>query len=291
MAIKNLVLSGGNYNGLHILGALHHLDTKGFYKMGEVERIYGASAGALIGALLCMRLAWDDLMNYIVNRPWEKLIKLPDDVLFQTLAKKGLLDKGLVAGIIEYLLGMNDLPVDVSLAAFFEFSGIELSISTLRLSDFTLVEMTHKTHPEVTLVDAIYMSTTIPFVFQPLFMDGSYYVDGGLINNFPIKTCMLEGGSAAETLALKVKTERSASGLGPDCSIFYYGFFLLDKLVREVNSHTEEAPNTVLIPCHSTNFKEALAVLSSREKRQEYIDRGAEYARLFLAYREGVAYE
>lgn len=289
MVIKNLVLSGGAYNGLHILGALRHLDAEGYYQTKNIERIYAASAGALVGALLCMRLSWDDLMNYIINRPWEKLIKIPDDVFFQTLTKKGLFDKSLVAGVIEYLLGMNDLPVDVTLAAFHEFSGIELHISTLRLSDFNLVEMTHISHPEVALVDAVYMSTTIPFVFQPVFMDGSYYVDGGLINNFPIKSCMEQGGNADETLALKIKTNRSAQGLGPDSSIFYYGFFLFDKLIREINAGAEDTPNTVLIPCLPTNMKEGAAVLSSKEKRREYVERGAEYARLFLTYRTEAA--
>ena len=34
---------------------------------------------------------------------------------------------------------------------------------------------------------AIRMSMSVPFVFEPVMHDGCYYVDGGTIDNYPIK--------------------------------------------------------------------------------------------------------
>ena len=59
MTIKNLVLSGGAYKGFYTIGALKYLSKVDFYKIENIEKIYGTSVGSFISAVLCLKLNFD----------------------------------------------------------------------------------------------------------------------------------------------------------------------------------------------------------------------------------------
>ncbi len=52
MTIKHLVISGGGPTLFRTLGALQHLQETTFWKIDEIESIYGTSAGAIVAVLL-----------------------------------------------------------------------------------------------------------------------------------------------------------------------------------------------------------------------------------------------
>jgi predicted acylesterase/phospholipase RssA len=52
MTIKHLVISGGGPLGLRYLGALEKLEQEEFWKLENIESIYGTSIGSIIGAFI-----------------------------------------------------------------------------------------------------------------------------------------------------------------------------------------------------------------------------------------------
>ena len=72
MSIKHLVLSGGAYKGLYIIGAMKELLKEKYINIDELENIYGTSVGALIGVIICLKLDYDMLIEYAVNFPFAK---------------------------------------------------------------------------------------------------------------------------------------------------------------------------------------------------------------------------
>ena len=74
MVIKHIVICGGGPTGLLSYGALKYLAQQGFWTHDNVETIYGTSVGALIGAMLCLKHEWTTLDDYLIKRPWEKVI-------------------------------------------------------------------------------------------------------------------------------------------------------------------------------------------------------------------------
>ena len=54
MSIKHLVLSGGAYKGLYIIGAMKELLKENYINIDDIENIYGTSVGALIGVIICL---------------------------------------------------------------------------------------------------------------------------------------------------------------------------------------------------------------------------------------------
>ena len=54
MTIKNLVISGGGPIMVQVLGAIQHLEKNNFVDLKNIETIYGTSAGAIVGILICL---------------------------------------------------------------------------------------------------------------------------------------------------------------------------------------------------------------------------------------------
>ena len=91
--IKHIVLAAGAYKGLYILGALNYLSSIGYYNIENIETIYGGSVGGLIGAVLCLKIQWEDLIKYIIERPWNKAVKIDGNLIFSVVTQKGLFNE------------------------------------------------------------------------------------------------------------------------------------------------------------------------------------------------------
>jgi predicted acylesterase/phospholipase RssA len=76
MTIKNIVLSGGGHTLYQSLGIIQTLEKNDIWKIENIEKIYGTSAGALLGAILCLKFDWDTLNDYFLNRPWKDVFNV-----------------------------------------------------------------------------------------------------------------------------------------------------------------------------------------------------------------------
>ena len=54
------------------------------------------------------------------------------------------------------------------------------------------------------LIDAVYMSSSIPFIFKPRYYNGTYVLDGGLSTHFPIELCIENGANPDNILGIKI---------------------------------------------------------------------------------------
>jgi predicted acylesterase/phospholipase RssA len=50
------------------------------------------------------------------------------------------------------------------------------------------IYFSHKTHPTLSIIDAIYMSISVPLAFEPMIFNDFRYIDGGYTEDSP---CML----------------------------------------------------------------------------------------------------
>jgi predicted acylesterase/phospholipase RssA len=203
MTIKHLVISGGGPLGLRYLGVLEKLEKENFWKVDNIESIYGTSIGALIGSFICLKYDWETLNKYIIERPWHEAFKVSAKQLFDSYYNKGLFDKKLAEIIFKPLLQAKDLDLNITLKQFYELSKIDLHIFTFELNKFQTVELSHSTHPELSLLQALTMSAALPGIFIPTIIDNCCYVDGGLMCNYPLNQCLRDHPNTDEILGIK----------------------------------------------------------------------------------------
>jgi predicted acylesterase/phospholipase RssA len=291
MPIKHLVIAGGGPMGLCFLGALEYLNKENFWSIENIESIYATSIGTIIGAFICLKYDWETLNKYIIDRPWHEAFKLTGKQIFEAYNKKGLFDKKLAEIIFSPLLKAKDLELNITLKEFYDFSKIDFHLYTFELNKFETLDLSYKTHPDLSLLQALTMSCGLPGLFMPVFMDNGCYIDGGVMWNYPINYCLSEHPNEEEILGINRKDyehieNKDNSIIDDNSSIldFIIGFSVnamnyISKSVRK-----EVIKNQVI--CYSDGNELTLDIIrqsvNSKEMRKDWLLKGEKYAEDFL---------
>lgn len=190
MEIKHLVMSSGSYKGIVYVGIIKRLLKYNLLDLSKIESIYGSSVGALCGFLIGLKLDWDTVCDHIINIPGMSVFKFKTEMFTELFTKKGLYGKDVFYKYTHAYLKEAGLKKNITLKEYYDYNNIDLHIFALHLNDFKSVDFNHKTHPNLSLIDAVYMSCSIPIIFKPEYYIDSYYIDGCVLSDFPIKECL-----------------------------------------------------------------------------------------------------
>lgn len=292
MPIKHLVIAGGGPIGLQFLGALEHLNEEGFWKFEDIESIYATSIGTFLGAFICLKYDWSTINTYIINRPWHDVFKLNGKQIFDAFYQKGLYDKKVFEISLKPLLEAKDLSLNITLKEFYEYSKIEFHLYAFEMNKFEIADISYKTHPDLSLVQAIFMSSSLPGVFTPTILDGGCYIDGGVMANYPLSYCLKDHENPDEILGITFYRDYSKPDayknniVTNDSSVidFSIAFFInamnfiyknlkIDTIKNQIECQNEDNFLTMDVIQKSIN---------SVDMRKEWIDKGINDAKLFL---------
>ena len=292
MTIKHLVISGGGPLGLRYLGALEKLEQEQFWKMNEIESIYGTSIGSIIGTFICLKYEWDTLNKYIIERPWHDVFKVSVKQIFDSYHNKGLFDKKIVELIFKPLLNAKDLNLDITLKELYEFSKIDFHIFTFELNKFETVELSHKTHPDLSLLQALTMSSSLPGIFMPTIIDNCCYLDGGVMSNYPLNECLRDHTNKDEILGIKSSYDKETDifknvSVTNETSLLDYAMCITVNSMNFIRNTVkiENIRNTVR--CYVINNPMTLELIQesikNQELRRQMMKEGEEDAIQFLS--------
>ncbi len=285
MPIKHIVIEGGAYFGIYALGVLSELQKESFYDIENIETIYGTSAGSFIGALLCLKIDWDTLLTYIKKRPWNKIINITPNILMEIASKRGIFDISFFYQSFTNPLQSEGLDIHITLKEFYEYSNIELHLFTTQLKTFQLIDMSYKTHPDMEMIKAVYRSCSMPIIFQPLWENNDFYLDGGLLNNYPLDLCIKNGAKKEDIIGIRYDILKKNKELNEETNIMEFFFYLFRKFFSiQRKPENISIRNEIIVPCSNLNITECQKLIKSSELREEYINKGESAAQLFLAY-------
>ncbi len=185
--IKSLVLSGGGVQLFGELGILHSLITSNKLNISDITHYYGTSAGSIIILSLSFGIDIDVICNYFVKRPWDQLFKIDIFNFVYLFSNCCLIKKDLIIESLRPLFETANIDIDIDFETFYKMTNKELHIFSTNITDGKCEDISHITHPKWKLTDAIHASCCIPILFEPINISNKYYIDGGLLNNFPIK--------------------------------------------------------------------------------------------------------
>ena len=189
MTIKHLILTGGGPIGFVEYGALKYLATTNIVNYNNIESIYSVSIGAFIGFIYILKLEWLWLDDFLIKRPWNKLVHFSYTNL---LYEKGIITRALVVNALEPLFLTKNIPLTITLLEFYNLTKIEFNIYACNFTTLQQKKFNHITTPNIMLVDALYVSLAVPLIFAPLIIEDCFYLDGALIHGCPINNCIAE---------------------------------------------------------------------------------------------------
>ena len=178
---SNLVLSGGALKAVVLLGAVKYLEEKDLIK--HFKNYVGSSAGAIIIFFLIIGYKSYEIkdilieeINNIVDLDFENI----DDFFINygidnTDRNKDILKK--------YLIKKTKLN-DITFIEFAKKYGLNFTITgtnlTTRNTDYFNVD----NFPNMSMIDALVITSCIPLIYKPIEYNDNLYIDGGIYNNF-----------------------------------------------------------------------------------------------------------
>jgi NTE family protein len=156
-----LVLSGGGARGFAHVGVLKALNEAGIYP----DVISGVSAGAIVGVLYADGRKPDEIMKIFRQTTLFKYLEfsIPRQSLMKMTRLTRVLSDNLSAK------SFNELKIPLYINA--------TNLTDGRCEYFNSGE----------LLKTVIASATVPVLFNPVMISGKTYVDGGVLNNFPIE--------------------------------------------------------------------------------------------------------
>lgn len=156
-----LVLSGGGIRGVAHIGAIKALEEYGIFP----THISGTSAGAIVGVLYAGGLGWAEILDFFQTIPIFHAKKY-------ARRKPGFIDTEKFYDNFKKYFPDDD----------FKQLKKPLFVTATNVEKGTL-----KIFSKGELIRPVLASATFPGVFTPIKIGDSYYVDGGVLNNFPIE--------------------------------------------------------------------------------------------------------
>lgn len=171
-----LVLSGGGVYGAALLGALHTLWYELFPQTLSV--VAGTSIGAIIGTLLVMGHAPMDLLHVAMRQ--QEPMMTPDFSGFSVASQDKL------RSFVEQLI-LEKCPFVPTFTQVYERYKVDLVVTGTNLTDRKAVYFHRHDHPDMSVLDALMISSCVPFIFPYIVYKGAVYVDGFVTDNLPFR--------------------------------------------------------------------------------------------------------
>jgi len=288
--IKHIVMSGGGPAGLITYGAAKYLHKKGFWKLENIESIYGCSIGACMGIILSLGYEWDWLDDYFIKRPWSKVIQTNATSLFQSFYDKGFLGEKIVYDVMLPLLHGKDLDSTITFKQLYEWNKKEIHVYTTNINTFHFekIDISYKTHPDMSVIKAICMTTAYPVAFKPICVGDACYIDGGLLNNYPLNDCITQTKcNTDEILAFKNIWITNDTNINEESSMFDFMNVIIRKMQREIDTESKQMDVKYTVRCiieNMTEFSDWIIAMNTEESRTSMIEKGLNHAKLFLSY-------
>lgn len=291
--IRHLVCTGGGHSGFTYYGIMKHLNKEGFWKLEDIKTIYSVSAGSIFMVMIALNYDWDVLDDFLIKRPWNNVFKVDMYSIINVIPKKGIFNIQVIYDTFLPLFNSKDISMDITLKEFYEMTNIEFHICITDFNKLETVDLSHKTHPEWKLIEAIYASSALPGIFAPFYKEGRMYYDGGILMNYPIKLCVDNCVDKNEIFGIKKRDviqsteEDSHEIIEENTSTIDCIQFIMKRVFSKIfemqhKNELYEIQNEITVYSQSVSLDSIISCCNSKEERIGLIDLGIELSKEFI---------
>jgi NTE family protein len=178
-----LVISGGGLKGFSALGTITRL--KELEIIDNPDIYCGTSAGACISLLLIIGYASQDIYEILSELDMSKMVvNNIDNILEDAYIGLNLCDP--IIYTIGHMMKRKGFSTKITFQTLFEKTGKKLIVTGVCLNDVSLHYFSHENTPNMEVLKAITISISIPIIFKPCDYNNKLWLDGGVMNNYPI---------------------------------------------------------------------------------------------------------
>jgi predicted acylesterase/phospholipase RssA len=278
-------MSGGGPTMLQTIGALYHLETNNFFKLQDIETIYGTSAGAFVGVGIALKFDWETIIDYMIKRPWHDVFPIKVQNILDAYTKKGIYDHKNIEKCFKPLFDSKDISIDINLLDFYNLTKVELHFFGFEVNEYKIEDISHLTHPNLKVTTAVQMTSAIPILFSPICIDGKCYIDGGTTTNYPLSYCIESGKHTSEILGIKNKYSKNKNIINEESTLLQFLLIFLYKAIFSLSTDQiqPEIQYEVICDVSHLNFDILKEAANSSEMRKILFESGVNSGKSFLS--------
>jgi predicted acylesterase/phospholipase RssA len=178
----HIVIGGGGIKGCVITGALEAMDN--IFNINRVKHIIGSSAGGVIGLLLSLNFTPKEMSNIFLNI---NLIDYREIKVSNLIKHFGVDDGKKIIRLIKAIILQKWARYDFTFKELFKLTGKTLILTGSNISKNKIVYFSRYTYPTMLILDALRITIGYPLLYQPIKLNGDYYIDGAALDNYPMR--------------------------------------------------------------------------------------------------------
>ncbi|MBT5492123.1 hypothetical protein HOK00_07800 [bacterium] len=177
-----LVLSGGGVKGIAHVGALKAFEQLGMLK--DFDTFSCTSVGGIVGLFISCGLKPDYIYKLLNIIGIDKLRSNKKSNFIQTYG----VDIGeQFTTIISTILKEHGIKEDITFKEHFEKTRKKLILTGTCINEKKIYYFSVDTFPDMKLLTALRITISVPIIFSPVLFENKLFIDGGCIDNYPIK--------------------------------------------------------------------------------------------------------
>jgi len=214
-----VVISGGGVSGMVCLGSLQYAYDN--FLLNSLENFIGTSAGSMIAFFIIIGYSPVEIIGYICVE--QILEKFEDFNLVSMTNGKGAMSFSMIYEQLEKMT-IKKIGYIPTFKDLFQKFGKKLVCVTFNLTENKPEYISVDTYPDMPVLLAIKMSSNLPLIFENFKYGNSYYIDGGISDNFAID---IGDKMGKKVLGLYLCSESRKNSIEPNANMMEFVYKLL----------------------------------------------------------------
>jgi len=272
--LRNIVFAGGGARIFSHFGFIKALEEHDLLK--NINNFVGTSIGSLTALCVVLGYTTDQLINIFTRIDLLKTIDINADNIFNYFSNLGIDSGERYIRIINILIKKKLGITNVSFKKLYEITGKKLAICVTNISKMNSEILDLENSPDMDIVLAIRMSCCYPYVFTPVEYNGDYYIDGGVLNNYPINYFIHD---IDRTIGISNQTSDTNAKIELDDILSYtLGIIYCMSVDKQRDVTNTFQNNTVLMECMTDPINFAL----TDNEKKNMVEEGYTLTKIFL---------
>lgn len=240
---SSIVISGGALKVLCSLGCIKYLEENDM--LSSVKNYVGTSAGAMMCFFLVLGYKYQEIASFLEKHLDDPAIGLldPSQVL-NILNDYGISDGSNFNELMKRILHNRTRLDDITFMDLAKLTGKNLVVCVSNLTDEKEEFFGLDSKPNMSVINALRISCSIPLIFNPVTLDDKIYLDGAVYNNFPMNY-FKNSNKLHDVLGINVSVHNYKKTDNILAYLLYIVFSLVAKV--QLSNYDNEERNVVTI--------------------------------------------
>lgn len=181
--IKNLILSGCSSKLYIFIGSLQCLIINKKIQFKKLENILCTSGSSVIIFLLLLGYNIRDITNICCGIDTDILFYnniYNQNIINNIIEQKGILNTQQIKNTLEIIIYNKIKKKSLTFRELYHLSGTTFILNAFCYDTNKIEYFSHKTHPNVNIINIILMAIAIPIIFPPIIYNNKTYCDAGI---------------------------------------------------------------------------------------------------------------